>query len=177
MWGTKSQLNYTELSGHLLSANANKLLHLTTRLSTRQPALPSPHRWNPVLKGFRLLLSQFLGSSVLDYSHPEQWLVSASRPRLLTQMGVRACDGFHMSHRSCKCVLFLNVFLSISHLFLCFALSKGLNREVGEGQTWYPLIHFSAKREFSPSLKPTYSLNDYFEVKADTFYCPKADRR
>lgn len=47
---------------------------------------------------------------LLDYSHPAQWLLGASRPRLPTQMGVQACDDFHMSHRSFEPVRFFKCF-------------------------------------------------------------------
>lgn len=105
--------------GHLFSANASELLHLRITPCAHSPSLPSP---NAEILSSRDSDSSYHNSSVLDYSHPTQWLVGASRPRLPTQMGVQACDGFHMSHRSCESVLFFLCFLSISHLFLCFAL-------------------------------------------------------
>lgn len=61
----------------------------------------------------------YCNSSVLDYSHPAQWPVGASRPRLQTQMGVQARDGFHMSLCTCKCVLsLLFFFLSLISFFV-----------------------------------------------------------
>lgn len=68
---------------------------------------PPPHPISQILslEGFQLPLSQFHGSPFVDYSHPVLWLVGVSRPRLPPQMGVHACDGFHMSHLSSKSVL------------------------------------------------------------------------
>lgn len=117
-WARLNTAEPNRAVGHLFSANASGSF-----CTLHSPSLPSP---NAEILSSRDSESSYHNSSVLDYSHPAQWLVGASRPRLPTQMGVQACDGFHMSHRSCKSVLlfsfFFNVFLSISHLFRCLAL-------------------------------------------------------
>lgn len=131
----------------------NNTLHL-------QPIPPLPQCWNLVLKGFRLLLSQFLCPGLFpscavtsgcqqattadtDGSPGLWWL-----PYVTLLLWVWA---------------FFNVFLSISHLLLCFALKNGQSVErelsgvaLGEGQTWCPLIHFNAKQGLSPSLRSTF---------------------
>ncbi len=171
--------------GHLFSANGRELLHLTITPSTRSPSPSSP---NAEILSSRDSNSSYRNSSVLDYSHPAQWLVGASRPRLPTQMGVQACDGFHMSHRSRELVLFF--FFSKCFSFHLSSLSlfcslkwpeqggRAECRRGWKGSNVMPINTFQRKAGIQPQLEVYLSLNDYrevkdCEVKTTTFYCQK----
>lgn len=162
-------------AGHLFTAN--ELLHLTITPSTHSPSLPSP---NAEILSSRDSDSSYRNSSFLDYSHPAQWLVGASMPRLSTQMGVQACDGFHMSHRSCESVLFFKCFsfrLSCLSLF-CFwpdQRGRGESCRGWRGSIEMPINTFQGKAGIQSQLEVYLSLNDYCEVKdcevkTTTFY-------
>lgn len=111
MWGTqpsKPSSTPAKPPGTCFSATTSKLLHLTITA-----IFPLPK------SGPGRIHTPYYNSSVLDYSHSAQWPVGASRPRLQTQMGVQARDGFHMSLCTCKRVLsLLFFFLSLISFFV-----------------------------------------------------------
>lgn len=162
-WETEPVLNPAEphwAVGHLFSVNASKLLHLTITPSARSPSFPSP-----TLKSCpQGIQTPYHNSSVLDYSHPAKRLLGASRPRLPTQMGVTACDGFHMSGWSCKSVLSLMFFfpslISFSVLLLKMAWLGRLERVKADA-----INTFQCKVGIQSQLEVYMALNDYREVK------------
>ena len=119
-------------------------------------------------------------------------LVGASRPRLPTQMGVQACDGFHMSHRTCGLVLFLfflcvfSFHLSSLSLFCSLKWPKqggrGECRWGWRGSNVMPINTFQREAEIKSQLGVYISQNNYCgvkdcKVKMTTFYCQKANGR
>lgn len=125
---------------------------------------PSP----PTLKSFpQGIQAPYHNSYVLDYSHPAQWLVGASRPRLQTQMGVKACDGFHMSHWSCKSAqtLMFSFHLSSLSLFWFWKWPDGRQRWGYRGSNVISINAFQHKLGIQSQYKVSTLLNNYLEVK------------
>lgn len=84
------------------------------------------------------------------------WVLAG--PRLLTQMGVHACDGFHMSHRSRESERFFkkSVFFPslISFSVSLFKTRRDMNvTEGGEGQMWRLVIYFISRWAFRPRFR------------------------
>lgn len=95
--------------------------HNNTIKSWTLPPFP-PRHWSLVLKGFWLLLSQFHGSSPGLFP-------SCAVTAVCQQATTADTDGSpglwwlpYVTSLFWAGAFFLNVFLSISHLFLCFAL-------------------------------------------------------
>lgn len=146
-----AQLNSSGAARHLFSAKTSKSFHRTT---TTIPRLPETCHGR--------IHTPNHNSCVLDYSCHAQCPVGASRPRLQTQMGVQARDGFHMSLCTCKCVISL-LFFFLSLIFLsfifCFSLENaplGLRGGGIRGQVWYQLIRSSTEQVSSPSWRSTF---------------------
>lgn len=174
--------------GHLFSANASELLHLTITSSTHKPSLPFP-----VLKSFPQgiltllitvpwILCPGLFSSCVMTSGCQQAMTAGTDgspgwwwlPYVTSFFWVGSffkCFSFHRSSRS----VFCSLKQSEQH-------GRGDCRWGWRGSDVMPINTFQCRADIQSQLEVYLSLNDYCgvkdcKVKMTPFYCQKADRR